>query len=166
MNWKIYLQPALLTISLGISIATAQAAQPGPYLGAGIGQADDEILNETESAYKFFGGVNLNENIGLELSYVDLGSYANGQLTQDGVAYELIGYLPLDANIDLYGRAGFYDWTVSNGFITRSGAEPTFGFGLNVQMNPNLSLRGEYQIFTEVDGGDVDMVSASLSFHF
>jgi len=166
MQQNKYIKSVFIAVSLALSIPAAQAVQPGPYFGAGIGESDDEILNETESAFKFFGGVNLNENIGLELSYVDLGSFANDQLTQDGVAYEIIGYLPLDSNIDLFGRAGFYDWEVSDGFAYRTGTEPTFGFGLNVQMSQNLSVRGEYQIFTEIDGGDVEMYSASLSFHF
>ena len=166
MQRKIDIKSVLIAVCLGLGISTVQAAQPGPYFGAGVGQSDDEILNETESAFKFFGGVNLNENIGLELSYVDLGTFANGQLTQDGVAYELIGYLPLDANIDLFGRAGFFDWEVSNGSISVNGIEPTFGFGLNVKLSSNISVRGEYQIFTEVDGGDVEMYSASLGVHF
>ncbi len=166
MQQKKYVKAILIATSLSLSISIAQAAQPGPYVGAGIGQSDDEILHETESAYKFFGGINLTEHIGLELSYVDLGTFANGQLSQDGVAYEVIGYLPLDSNIDLFGRAGFYDWEVSDEFNSLTGTEPTFGFGLNVQMNPKLSVRGEYQIFTEVDGGDVEMYSASLSLHF
>ncbi len=166
MHRKHYIQSTFIALSLGLSISTVQAVQPGPYFGAGFGQSDDEILNETESAFKFFGGVNLSENIGLELAYVDLGTFANGQLNQDGITFEVVGYLPLNPDIDLFGRAGIYDWEVSNGFISRNGTEPTFGFGVNVQLDHSLSVRGEYQIFTEVDGGDVDMYSASLSFHF
>jgi len=166
MQPTLYLKSVLMALSFGLSTSAIQAAQSGPYFGMGIGQSDDEILHETESAFKFFGGINLNENIGFELSYVDLGTFADGQLSQDGLAYELIGYLPLNSNIDLLGRAGFYNWEVADRFSTHNGTDATFGFGLNVHMNSNVSVRGEYQIFTEVDGGDVEMYSASLSFHF
>lgn len=144
----------------------AQAAQPGAYFGMGIGSAHDDILDEEDSAFKFYGGVNLSEHIGLELGYVDLGSYANDALTQDGISYELIGYLPLSANVDLYGRAGFFSWEVANAFDSHTGTDPTFGVGLQVQLQHHVSLRGEYQTFLDVDGGDVDLYSANINFHF
>jgi hypothetical protein len=144
----------------------SQAAQPGPYLGAGVGESDDEILNESASAYKLFAGVNLAPYIGLEFSYVDLGEFANRQLWQDGIAYEVVGYLPMAPNLDLIVRGGFFDWQVADRFSSVSGTDATFGLGVQAQLNRHLSLRGEYQSFFDVDGGDVDLLSASLSFHF
>lgn len=168
------LRPTLKHSSLLIVLGTAmilplnavQAAQPGAYFGMGVGSAHDDILNEEDSAFKFYGGVNLSPNIGLELGYVDLGSYANGALTQDGVSYELIGYIPLAHNIDLYGKAGFFSWEVADNFGSNTGTDPTFGVGLQAQIQQHISLRGEYQTFLEVDGGDVDLYSASINFHF
>ena len=169
---KIFKHRGLL-LSLGIlSIATmlttnsAHAAEPGPYVGIGFGSAHDEILNEDESAFKFYGGVNLNRHIGLELGYVDLGSYVNGALIQDGISYELIGYIPLTSDLDIYGRAGFFDWEVTNAFTSNTGTDATFGVGLQAQLQDHLSLRGEYQTFIDVDGGDVDLYSASINLHF
>ena len=166
------LKSRTLLLSLGMSIAavvpvnSAQAAQPGAYIGVGAGSAHDEILNEDESAFKFYGGVNLTPHIGLELGYVDLGSYINGVLTQDGISYELIGYIPVSSNIDLYGRAGFFDWEVATSFSSNTGTDTTFGVGIQAQLEEHLSLRGEYQTFLDVDGGDVDLYSASLNLHF
>jgi len=166
MKLKNYIQSSLIAATLCLPIALTQAAQYGPYIGAGFGQSDDDILNESSSSFKFFGGFNLTEHIGFELSYVDLGSFANDQLEQDGVAYEVIGYLPLHDDIDLFARAGFYDWTVSDQNFTNTGSNGTFGLGVNAQINEHLSFRAEYQSFLDVDGGDVDLYSASLSFHF
>lgn len=156
------------TIALGLtgSIAAGQAAEIGPYIGIGVAQSDDEILNETQSGFKAFIGANVTHNIGFEASYVDLGTFANGALTQEGFAYEIIGYLPLTHEVDLFGRAGFFDWEVSDSFVTVTGTEPTFGLGANIRLNPHASLRGEWQTFLDVDGGDVDLYSASLSFNF
>jgi len=166
MKPKNLVMAGLVAASMVLPISTSQAAQPGPYVGAGFGQSDDVILDETESSYKIFAGVNLSEFIGLELSYVDLGRFANDQLSQDGIAYEVIGYLPLDHNVDLFGRAGFYNWVVADELSSNEGTEATFGVGLRVQLNPALSVRAEYQSFLDVDGGDVDLYSASLSLHF
>ena len=169
---KTFKQRSLL-LSLGMLImvimfasSSTHAATPGPYLGASLGTAHDVILDEDEPAYKYYAGVNLGRNIGLELSYVDLGSYVNGALTQDGISYELIGYLPLTSDIDIYGRAGFFDWEVANGFSANTGTDATFGVGLQAQLQDSLSLRGEFQTFMDVGGGDVDLYSASIILHF
>ena len=156
----------LITSLLALPVAVTQAAQPGVYFGAGIGQSDDEILDETDSGFKFFGGVNFNPNIGLELSYVDLGSFVNGALEQDGVAYEILGYLPLSQQVDLFGRAGFFNWEVADAFTSNTGTDLTFGVGINAMLSHHVSVRGEWQTFLDVDGGDVDLYSASISLHF
>lgn len=149
-----------------LSANSAHAVEPGAYVGIGFGSAHDDILNEDEPAYKFYGGVNLSHNIGLELGYVDLGSYANDALTQDGISYEVIGYIPLTHSLDVYGRAGFFNWEVANGFTSNTGTDATFGVGLQAQLQHHVSLRGEYQTFLDVDGGDVDLYSASINLHF
>ena len=160
------------TVLIGLSAAamlppgSAHATEPGAYVGVGLGSAHDDILNEDESAFKFYGGINLSHNIGLELGYVDLGNYANGALTQDGISYELIGYLPLSSNLDLYGKAGFFSWEVANASTSNTGTDATFGVGLQAQLHSQISLRGEYQVFMDVDGGDVDLYSASINLHF
>ena len=168
MNSKIkqLVSGSVVLCSLLGPIGMAQANQVGVYFGAGVGQAEDEILNESQSGFKAFVGANITPVLGLELSYVDLGRYANGALTQDGFAYELIGYIPINHQLDLYGRAGMFDWEVADSSSAVTGTEPTFGLGVNIRLNPHSSLRGEWQTFLDVDGGDVDLYSASLSFNF
>ena len=168
MNSKIkpLLSGSLLLGSLLGPIGMTQANEVGLYMGAGVGQAEDVLLDESQSAFKAFVGINVTPVLGLELSYVDLGSYAGGALTQDGIAYELIGYIPLSRQLDLYGRAGLFNWEVADNTTVVTGTEPTFGLGVNIRLNPHASLRGEYQTFLDVDGGDVDLYSASLSFNF
>jgi len=158
--------PLVLGAAMIVPFNTVLAVQPGGYFGMGAGATHDDILDEDDSGFKFYGGVNLNHHIGLELGYVDLGSYANGALTQDGISYELIGYLPLSPNVDLYGRAGFFSWEVATSFASHTGTDTTFGVGLQAQIQQHVSLRGEYQTFLDVDGGDVDLYSASINIHF
>ena len=76
------------------------------------------------------------------------------------------GYIPISGNIDLYGRAGFFDWEVATAFASNTGTDTTFGIGIQAQLEHHLSLRGEYQTFLDVDGGDVDLYTASLNLHF
>lgn len=166
---KPVLKSSILAASMMLTSLTplaSQAAEVGPYLGVASGSSEDQILNESQSAYKLFGGVNITRGLGLEFSYVDLGEFANGALTQDGLAYEIVGYLPITRRVDLYGRAGLFSWEVANNFTSVTGTDPTFGVGANIQLSPDIALRGEWQTFQNVDGGDVDLYSAALSVHF
>lgn len=168
MNMK----PTALALSLSsiflLQSHASYAVQPGVYLGVGAGGAHDEILNETESAYKVFGGLNLTPNLGLEVAYVDLGSYLNETLDQDGVSIEAVGYLPIASNVDLFGKFGIYDWEVRDRFLsaTATGTDTSYGMGLNVALSYHSSFRAEWQNFMDVAGGDVSLLSASLSLHF
>lgn len=156
----------LLAVTALVLPAMANATQPGVYLGAGIGTAEDEILQETSGAAKLFGGLNITRFIGVEVAFINLGDYVNGAIEQDGLEYSLVGYLPLNYHVDLFGKIGMFNWEVRSGPYYVQGTDPAFGAGINVMLNPNVDLRGEWQLFTDVDGGDVDLYSASVSLHF
>ncbi len=156
----------LLSTGLAMFSMSTQAIEPGPYFGAGIGATDDEILQESDNGFRVFGGINITPNIGLEVAYVDLGDYVNGTITQEGVTYEIVGYLPISRTADLYGKFGIFDWEVSDGVFTNEGDDTTYAIGVNVKMSPNLNLRGEWQTYLDVDGGDVDMLSVNISVNF
>lgn len=150
----------------------AHAAPPGVYYGVGIGQGDDQILNQTQAAAKLFAGYNVNRFLGMELSYVNLGSnyidYYGTSFTQDGVSFDLVGYLPVSPYLDLFGKVGMYNWTVSDNYYYASsqGTDSDYGFGVSTQVSRYTWLRAEYQKFQNVAGGDVNLASVSLSFHF
>lgn len=171
---KSFVCALLLTGAVGLPVS-ANATPPGFYMGIGMGWGDDQVLNQTSTAFKFFGGYNFNRYVGFEFGYVDLGNnytdYYGQSFTQDGFAYELAGYLPVSPTIDLFAKGGFYNWTVSNNYYyypygSESGTNGTYGGGITAQLNRNLSLRGEYEVFTDIAGGDVNMASVSITYHF
>lgn len=177
LNRKTILSAALIAGAISLTPA-AQAAEPGFYVGGGIGQGNDLVLNETSAAYKIFGGYNVNPFLGMELAYVNLGSnytlydsstgnYYTG--TQDGVSYELVGHLPIGYNIDIFGKVGLFNWSNSYNYVYAPSAQGTnndYGFGLSARLAPQLWLRGEYQKFLDVNGGDVNMASVNIVYHF
>jgi hypothetical protein len=167
LNKKYSASSVLLAGAMCLPLS-AHATQPGPYLGIGVGSADDVILNENAAAAKFFAGINVNRFLGLEVSYVNLGDYVNGAITQDGVAYELVGYLPVSPYVDIFGKVGMFNWTVSSNYSYASaqGTNNDYGFGISAAVSPRVWLRGEYQKFMDVDGGDVNLASVSISYHF
>lgn len=169
---KLIASSIVLAGSLGLMQA-AQAARPGFYFGASIGQGHDMVLEQNSAAGKIFGGYNLNRFLGLELSYVNLGSsytdVYNNSFTQEGVSYEVVGYLPISPTVDLFGKVGMFNWTASNNYYyyaSVQGTDSDYGFGISARATQQLWVRGEYQKFNNVDGGDVNLVSVGLSYHF
>lgn len=144
----------------------ASAVQPGGYLGFSLGSADDDVFNESDTGYKLVAGYAVNQNLGAEIAFVDLGSYINGLVDQYGVSFQGVGYIPLGSNLDLFGKFGLFSWTFDVGFATDDGTDLTYGFGGNLRMGKQLSLRAEWERFTDISGGDVDLLSAGITYHF
>jgi hypothetical protein len=164
-NTKSLVATTLLAANISLPLA-AHATQPGLYAGVGIGSADDVILNETSAGSKLFAGINVNRFLGMEVSYVNLGDYVNGAVTQDGVSYEVVGYLPISPYVNVFGKVGAFDWRVRSGSLSVRGTDSDYGFGINTEVSQRVWLRGEYQKFLDVDGGDVNLASVSVSYHF
>lgn len=150
----------------GLAGAPANAAQPGGYLGLSFGESDDDILNETDSAMKFFGGYNFSPNLGGEIAFVDLGEFSSGNLEQDGLSFHLVGYLPVSQTFDLFGKFGFFNWEVRAFGLSDTGTDLSYGFGGEIHLSNQLGLRAEWETYDDVSGGDVDLFSLGLNYRF
>ena len=144
------------------------AAPPGGYVGFSLGSADDDVLDESDTGYKIFGGYTFNSNFGLEIAYVDLGSYLDGYLDQYGVAFDVVGYLPVGNNFNILGKLGMFAWSVDVDAIyaSETGTDLTYGLGVQYDFNNRLSIRGEWEAFDDVLGGDVSLLSAGILYTF
>lgn len=144
----------------------ACAQDQGGFIGASIGTADDEVLNEDESGFKLFGGYRFTRNIAGEIAFVDLGSYFGGFLDQYGLAFDVMVILPVADNFEFFAKAGLFSWTVETPFADDDGTDLMYGLGAQFNVNRNIGLRIEYEEFTDVSGGDVSLISAGVSYHF
>ena len=132
----------LIAAALALA-ATPAAAQLRWYVGGSVGQArtsNDAVTNrestlqfvqsmqtdfdDTDSAWKVFGGVRFNPYLGLEATYTDLGTAttATRGLGGDpvlpfgfiidrktrGYGLDLVGVLPFAERFELFGKAGAY----------------------------------------------------------
>lgn len=159
----------LVVLLAGLLLLTplAHAVSPGLALGFSIGSADDAVLDETASAYKISLAVNGNRNLGLELAYVDLGDYAAATLEQSGLAFNLLGYLPLGNSLALIGKIGLFDWELDYlGVNVDDGTDLSYGLGLQLDFAPQLGARVEWEEFTDISGGDVSLLSAGMVYAF
>ena len=180
------------------------------YWGLGVGQSqsqiDDSLTTNSllksfnspssfsserqDTAYKVFGGYQLNKNFALEAGYFNLGKFTyatslpggtlNGRYETEGVNLDLVGTMPLSTKWSALARVGLQHANTRDSF---SGPGlPAYasndnssrvnnmkvGLGLQYEITPSVLLRGEAERFRLRDGisnnGDVNYYSMSLVF--
>ena len=168
--------------------------QPPP---VGVGSNPD--FAGSDVTFNFVAGWMFNQNWGLEVGYMDFGQATDdlalpdacatfgcssrqwtSDLKRDGFQLSLIGSLPLNESVDLYGKLGAINWDadyqgyersqiygdpvppatplpIQNEPIARSddGTDMLAGFGINLRTDSPFSLRAD---FTYYDFDDTDSV--------
>ena len=148
------------------------------YAGAGVGQSKFKgdlscagtapfSCSDTDTAFKIFGGYQINRNFAAETTYQDFGkaSLSNGggvnaSIKSQAFDVSALGMLPFATHFAAYARLGVYfassDGT-SNVGINASKANSDLIYGLGLQWDPmsNLGVRVEYQVYSKVGGGDL-----------
>ena len=193
MNKKHFMSMlSLLAVSVaGVSSANAADTNTGFYVGAGAGYsrvkfndnafavagatASSLSKDESDTGFKLFGGYQFNQNIGVELGYVDLGRFnatrtvtapAAGTVATNirtsGGFLDLVGTLPLQNNFSLLGKVGaIYSETKASLATTGAVAlvagvnrnpkenETNFKLGLGAQYDftKTVGLRAEWERF-------------------
>ncbi|QKQ28272.1 porin family protein [Candidatus Reidiella endopervernicosa] len=161
--------------------AQATASDISGYLGVGGGMSSYEEpgFDESDTAFKLYGGMRFNDSLGIELAYQDWGKpegdYSGMTASVDisSVAGYLVAYAPISDQADFFAKLGFATWDVevnivgigSNG---SDGTDLAYGLGAAFNINENFSIRGEWEgiSFEDGDGGDGSafMVGAQLNF--
>ena len=158
---------------LGMPAIAFAGADSGFYIGAGVGDATvkDSNFDESDSAYKVFGGYNIGfiplVDFAVEASYVDFGkpSTSAGSVEVTGLnAYGLAGLS--FGPFGVFAKAGAMRWDSDSNFGTTSsdsGTDPAYGIGARFAIG-SFSVRAEYETY-DLDA-DIDMVSVSGVFTF
>ena len=190
--------------ALGAALILAFTATPGAfaadekgwYLGAGYGQSKVSVdkgatnagftnggfatasttADETDTAWKLFGGYQFTRNWGVEFAYVDLGKASadtattgtTAQYKQEwsSKAWSLagVGTAMVGDNLGVFGKLGAFSWDLdytcgkvsgTGGACTTPSASPsgtdlTYGVGLKYNFTKQTSLRVEWEQFKNV----------------
>jgi OOP family OmpA-OmpF porin len=165
--------------------AAAQTRNPSRlssvYVGADIGQSKftdgcDVIsaagCDDKDTSWGLFAGYNFTPNLAAEIGYHDLGSITNGD-TFDGQAIELVGVgrLPITERFSAYGKLGGYRGHLKNG-TSETNTDLTYGLGLQYDFTNHIGVRGEWQRYPNIGGGDfngetdVDVMRVGALFRF
>jgi OmpA-OmpF porin, OOP family len=181
---------ALALPTLGLAQGTMDSmtkAMTGPdsgwLVGGSIGQSKFKAdcagasCDDTDTAFRVFGGYMFNKNFGAELGYADLGkltatasvSGASASADLKSTAWDLVavGVLPFAEKFNAYGKIGMYmadtklNGTASAFGLTgsasssKSNSDLTYTIGAGYDFNKNLGLRVEWQKYSKVGSDDV-----------
>lgn len=134
---------------------TAFAKDQGFYLGAnlGIGKPYINTTNGTDKSSSVVGGALLgykfNKYVGIESEYTGIGKVTdkvNGTAKGDAASIAVIGFLPLNDELNLYGKLGVAHTktTISSNLAPMSDATRnsiTYGLGGEYNFNKNIGMR-------------------------
>jgi OOP family OmpA-OmpF porin len=177
-----------LSVAIGSGLwaaANTAYADSGVYIGAayGLGRVDGGDFKDDTSVLKAFVGAKLNSYVGIEGGIHDFGGADNNGFRSDltGKSLALTGFMPLGESFELFAKVGNLWWEsdvkylgLTNG---QSGRELFYGAGVNLNFNPSLALRLEFERYKveltsdevgiNIDGTtDVDVASVGIVFAF
>jgi OOP family OmpA-OmpF porin len=194
MNLKITAALAALAVAAAAPAAFAQDAEPGWYLGGGLGQFNAQIddvdevdetiegWDEDDTAYKFFAGYRLNSFLAFELDYINLGEPSgavvpgfNVDASIDGFAPYVVGTIPLGDWFEIYGRLGYYFYDATVGVeneidgraeFDEESEDLVYGAGIGANIGERLNLRFEYEKFDLQGVDDADSLWLTAAWKF
>jgi OmpA-OmpF porin, OOP family len=181
----------ILLLASALLLANAAQAQStfpkGWYGGVSVGQSqvniDSNVLpitnagatslstNDTDTAYKIFGGYRFLRNLAVEAGYMDFGKFSatrtenffggnsvRADIKSSGFFGEVVGILPTSDRFDLFAKLGFIATSTktnvsSTGFIILTGPTSASksevnllaGIGAEYRFTNQLGLRVEYE---------------------
>jgi hypothetical protein len=181
---------ASLGTVVGVQAQTSKA-MPAPgssYVGLGVGKSDFSLGNglgifdsdQGDTSYSVHAGSYFNNNLGLEIGYIDFGGVnrAGGRTKADGINLSLIGKMPLSESFNLLGKVGatYGRTSVSSApgsGITagdESGTGLSYGVGAEYVFNPQWSAALQYDSHNLKFAGDgserVGVTTLSARYHF
>lgn len=175
-------------------LLAAPLAQAEGYIGAGVGESKAKDISslpggstdDTDTAWKVYGGYMFHPNVGVELSYIDFGKFTGSApgLSVDakpkGIDLSLLGVLPLPdrtSPFSLFGKIGADRWKVDTdtnvlGSASDHGTDLSWGVGAQYDFNRNWAGRLEWNRFQDVGDenitgqSDIDLISLNVSYKF
>lgn len=179
-------------IATAVTLAFMSAAQAeGPYIGVGVANSKSNIVTPAgatntqtagnKASGKIFGGVDLNQNFGVEVGYTDFRkahhTYTTGattnRVTTDGHATYVAGKAtaPISDKANMYGKLGVVNKRLKQtGALSRSESENQLyaGVGAEYKLNQQVALALEYERYGKKTAvgpkPDVWTVAAKYSF--
>ena len=154
-----------LRIALSAALLWSTTSQAEIFLGAGIGQSDIDdsahgvSLNETDSAWKLYGGMMATENFGFEAGYTNLGTARSAAVDTETEAFYAAGIaaFPIVENFSIYGKLGVALWDQDINTVSFDGEDLMYGIGVKYK------FMDQFHAILEWEQYDADMQASAIT---
>ncbi len=161
-----------LRIALSAALLWSAASQAEIFLGAGIGQSDIDdsargvSIDETDDAWKFYGGMLITDNFGFEAGWTDLGNASSGGVDTETEAFYAAGLaaLPLSETFSIYAKLGLAFWDQDINTVSYDGEDVMYGIGAKLKFMDQFHARLEWEQYNADLETSAILVSAGLQF--
>ena len=175
-------------VVLGLSASAMAAVEdPGFYVGTGLGEAEARdaaefgLSDDTDTAFRVYGGYTFSPLLTAEVGYLDLGEYrgevpgiggpATTRVDLDGFTLGMRPQLALNQHWYAQAQVGLFLWDsdavidTSLGSVRESddGEDLYYGLGIGRDLGSAWQVSGEWTRF-ETDASDVDFLNLSLTY--
>jgi OOP family OmpA-OmpF porin len=187
---------ALGAPSIGMAQSTmstmmSKGPEAGWLVGGSVGQSKGDCgssvagssCDDSDTAFRIFGGYQFNKHLGVELGYATLGEVKATlgaiSATAEAKAWDVmaVGTFPIADKFNVFGKLGWFkaDTDLSSnigGSASDSSSGLTYAIGAGYDFNKNFGLRAEWQRYTDVGGNnvggetDVDVMSIGVVYRF
>ena len=177
---------AAMALALVALPAAAQTSETVPiYIGGTFGQShwrpgcpSSAACSDTDRTVGVFAGYQFNRMFGAEVGFRNLGQISGSGATIKAIAWEaaVVASWPVTGGLSAYGRLGGYRGNAKGGGTLIPAKETnysiTYGLGAQLEITPNISLRGEWQAYPNIAGGtlgprsDVNVMSVGAAWRF
>jgi OOP family OmpA-OmpF porin len=180
-----------LAVVAALSCNLALAAEPGAYVSASVGSAEQKLsfdglnITKSDTAFQIAGGYRFTPNVGAEFGYTNLGKAeisAQGMTASSkpqAIHLAVTGAWNVSPEFAVTGKLGAAH-TRTKGEVrgggssesdTESRTSVTYGVGVSYTFAPNVAAIVEYQNFGKIakdDGVDLKahVVSAGVRYSF
>lgn len=155
---------AVVALASSAFAANAQSTSPAGFYAGG------EIVRGTLTDFgsKVGFGANVgyafNQNLAVELSAANVGTYSVSglDLSTQALTASVVGTLPLNNDISVFGRLGYGTVTVAVDGIKGDVNSAAYGLGASYKLNNSTSVRAEYTRYAT----ELSKIGVGLQFKF
>ncbi|MGK0270287.1 MAG: OOP family OmpA-OmpF porin [Cocleimonas sp.] len=148
----------------------------GYYVGGAIGQSEASTYcngasgcEDSDSAWKVFGGYKLLDKLSIEGAYLNLGDIRKDGQNSDVSAFAAygVGTLPVTEKFDAFAKLGATHWKSENTDGNQSGFGMAYGIGAKMTLNETTKIRAEWEKILDVETSnseksDINMLSIGV----
>ncbi len=137
---------------------TIGASEAGSYCS---GESNCE---DSDTAWKVFGGYKFTDKLSAEGAYLNLGDIHKNGENSDVSAFAAygVGTLPVTEQFDVFGKIGAARWNSDNTNGSESGFSASFGVGAKMNVNETTKLRAEWEKIQDVETSDTDSTDVNM----